>query len=293
MNLKRYKRIQEKAKRKFTYYGVKKKMDNEWQYYNHALIPSIPPHETVDIKSLADNPLWEDKRVLFARWTSDYDSKYETNWWYCIKDEPFDISSINAKKRYEINKGTKNFDVRIINPIDYKDALFDIYVCVANTYSINMNTDQDSFIKNFERDNVVVFGAFDRSDGVLSGYAIIVEDGYIKYESHKAYPEKEKKAANAAIVNGILEYYNDKLSNEFYICDGERNIYHETRFQDYLEKYFGFRKAYCRLNIKYKPIVKLIVNGLFPFRKFIGNISKLKKVSAVLKMHELYKQKEF
>lgn len=89
-------------------------------------------------------------------------------------------------------------------------------------------------------------------------------------------------------MNGILEHYNDRLSKEFYIVDGERNILHETAFQNYLEKYFGFRKAYCKLHIQYRRGVGVIVRILFPFRKLIGrmNFNKAKLVSGVLRMEE-------
>ena len=50
----------------------------------------------------------------------------------------------------------------------------------------------------------------------------------------------------------IKEEFSQKIGKNFYICDGERNILHETSFQNYLEKYFGFRKAYCKLNLKYR-----------------------------------------
>lgn len=50
----------------------------------------------------------------------------ETSWWYVIKDTPFDIHVLKAKRRYEINKGLKNFDVRIINANDYAKELYKI-----------------------------------------------------------------------------------------------------------------------------------------------------------------------
>ena len=65
---------------------------------------------------------------LLARWTTEFDCGYETNWWYCIKDTPFDIGSLPSKKRYEINKGKKNFEVRLIAPTEYKDELYDVTV---------------------------------------------------------------------------------------------------------------------------------------------------------------------
>ena len=56
------------------------------------------------------------KKALFARWTSEFDCGYETNWWYVIKDKEFDLSALKSNYRYKINKGNKNFDVRVINP---------------------------------------------------------------------------------------------------------------------------------------------------------------------------------
>ena len=65
---------------------------------------------------------------LLARWTSDWDCGYETEWWYCIKDTPFDISTLKSKRRYEINKGNKNFEVREINQDQNGDNNFNIEV---------------------------------------------------------------------------------------------------------------------------------------------------------------------
>ena len=74
----------------------------------------------------------------------------------------------------------------------------------------------------------------------------------------KANPDYEKLAINAALVSEIVEYYNPKIANGFYICDGERNTVHVTGFQSYLIKYFEFRNAYYTLNIKYKPGFNLL-----------------------------------
>lgn len=70
------------------------------------------PHEKVNLKPIGDGSIWKlQEKVLLARWTSEFDCSYETNWWYIIKDTPFDIANMKAKRRYEINKGLKNFDV--------------------------------------------------------------------------------------------------------------------------------------------------------------------------------------
>lgn len=100
---------------------------------------------------------------------------------------------------------------------------------------------------------------------------------------------------NAATVYGILNYYKDELKNGCYICDGEKPINHQTHFQDYLEKYFGFRKAYCKLNVKYKKGVGAVVKILYPFRKVLTNLVRILwfiKINGVLKMERLLEKNE-
>lgn len=95
------------------------------------------------------------------------------------------------------------------------------------------------------------------------------------------------------MIVAIVEDYNEKLSRNFYINDGERAIRHETAFQDYLEKYFGFRKAYCRLNIKYRFPVNIVVRLLFPFRKNISKDSGIgSMISSVLHMEEIVREEK-
>ena len=80
-----------------------------WRYYNHALLPNAGPHEEPDLQALSDKKSWisEKGRAFFASWVTDFDCEMPTEWWYCIKDEPFDISKLKAKRRYEITKGKR------------------------------------------------------------------------------------------------------------------------------------------------------------------------------------------
>ena len=101
-------------------------------------------------------------------------------------------------------------------------------------------------------------------------------------------PESEKFAINAAMVAGILDYYQDRFDGKFYINDGSRAIRHETAFQDYLEKYFDFRKAYCKLNVKYKSYIGVAVKLLYPFRRLIkGNTGIGNQIEGILRMEEI------
>ena len=59
------------------------------------------------------------------------------------------------------------------------------------------------------------------------------------------------------------------------------NLLDESNYQEYLLKNFGFRKAYCKLHIQYRPLMKLAVNVLYPFRGIIKKFSKNKLIYQV------------
>lgn len=273
---------------------------SHWHYYNHALLPNCPPPrenlEEAIFAELSDRQLWNENgnKALLARWTTNFDCGYETNWWYCIKDESYNIDSVKSKIRYYVKKGISNFEVRVIRADDYREDLYMVAVAAFSAYpeSYRPTVDKEKFENEISEwdSKYVVFGAFDRENGTLQGYSLCGEHvGYVELCVLKTNPDYEKMQINAALVNGILEHYNDRLSKEFYIVDGERNILHETAFQNYLEKYFGFRKAYCKLHIQYRRGVGVIVKILLPFRKLIAKSKGrlCKKIAAVLKMETL------
>lgn len=263
----------------------------DWKYYNKALLPDCAPHVAANVQELNNKQLWKDTGALFARWTSNFDCGHETNWWYCIKDTPFSLQDVNAKRRYEINKGLKNFEVKVVDPVDYLDEMYDLSCKVWEKYCFKVNITVESFKAWFKNTkDTTVFAAFSKATHQLCAYAYVKEfESFLDYRVHRASPEYEKDAVNAAVVYGVLMHYKNELASGMYLCDGERNILHETAFQNYLEKYFCFRKAYCDLNIKYRFGFVWIVKALYPFRSIIDKIPTLKKVSAVLRMHSFTK----
>ncbi|MBQ8525169.1 MAG: hypothetical protein IJ460_00390 [Clostridia bacterium] len=269
-----------------------------WKYYNHAVIPDCAPHDTPDINPVIDGSIWQidGGKPILARWTTNFDCGYDTGWYFVIKDTPFDIGAVNAKRRYEINKGNKNFNFRKIDVSIDGDALYDVHVCATETYGgVTVQCKQDflNYIHSCIKFGQDLFGVYLTENDRLCGYSLLDEkDDYIVFISQKADPSYEKQGLNAALVYGICEYYKASLEKGKYICDGEKSILHTTAFQDYLEKYFMFRKAYCRLNIKFKMPFSIALSLVYPFRKLIYRIDVLRKIGGLLKMKEIVKSKK-
>ncbi|MED4600755.1 hypothetical protein P9314_08560 [Paenibacillus validus] len=270
---------------------------NGWKYYNHAIIASTPPHVNPDIKCVNDGSVWGFSKgvPLFVRWTTDFDCGYETEWWYCVKDDEMDINKLKKKRRYEITSGIKNFEVRVISPREFSEDLFSVYHNAFQNYvNAGKGMSKEVFISEcIKHDNdhrIEYYGAFDKEDGKLAGYALNhVFDDYVNFSIMKFAPKYLSKRVSAALVYTMLcDYLNTRKKK--YVNDGERSIRHVTNFQEYLIKYFGFRRAYCKLHVQYRNIVKMGINLLYPWRSIIKKFavnSLINNVSALLELETI------
>lgn len=251
---------------------------DDFRIYNNCLIPNRLPDDIVDTNSLKYEV--KKNKVYLARWTTDFDIKMQTEWWYLIKDDIYSKDTLKSKYRYEINKGLKNFDIKVVNMQDFKEELYNINSIANKEYSKLSNTliDKEQFFEGLKTDkNTECIIAVDKLDKTVSAYAIcIIRENVVNFSVLKSLPYKKKLGVNAAIVDFICNKYLNQEKYR-YIYDGERSIRHITNFQDYLIKYFGFRKAYCKLHIEYANKIKFLVYILYPFRNIIGKFSKLNK----------------
>ena len=259
-------------------------MNNEWEYYNHALVPTLPPHIDPDISWMKDSDRWKEyaggKMPLFARWVSDFDCSGETEWWCIIKDTPFDIMSLKSNRRSLITRGLKRVDVRVIIPADYAEQMSNILVKEWKYYddSYEEGNDRQKLTDDFKKltmenlGNAEYLGAFLKDTDTMIGYAIYnLFDDWIEYSVVKTDPEYLNTQVNAALAYfGVERYMRPGIK---YIHGGWRTMIHESNYQEYLMKNFGFRKAYCKLHIEYRPLMQIAVNVLYPLR---GMIKKVK-----------------
>ncbi len=261
-----------------------------WTYYNHAMVPTCAPHEEPNLNIMSSSSFWKPGGgiPLFARWTENFDCGYETEWWYTILDHTFDINSIKAKHRYYIKQGLKNFNIKKITTNEFEIYKTDI-LKILNYLRVNdYNLDNVGSVP-IPNSNRYYLGAFEKNTDHLVGWALITEHkDYIEFTSLNVLPEQEKKSINAGIVYALIEQYNNKLSKNFYITNGTRTINHPTQFNSYLRRMFEFRKAYCKLIIKYRWFVKPVVEVLYPMRKEIARYGGiLHQISGVLRMEEI------
>lgn len=272
----------------------------EWKRKGVALVLSRAPHsDNSDITLVAAKMALSKFGGLFCRWTTDFDCGHETEWWYCLRDTPIDLDQFKSKTRNEINRGLRTTSYRLLKADEVKSLLPAMLNVAVESFSeypekyrpvLNEDVFSSQMAKYIKNECTDIWGCFDVETSEMVGYSLCgVIDGVVHLWIVKIRPAFLRNRVNAGLVFTLCRYYLNEKSCR-YVCDGQRNIRHETNYQDFLIKTLGFRKAFCRLNIVYSPIMNVVVKTLYPIRgllKFLSNHSAfIYNIYSVLKQEQ-------
>ena len=262
----------------------------DWRKYNGAILPNHPPHVLVNNYEQEIRLFIKESNVHFARWTSDFDCKEKTNFWFVINDKAMKLEDYNTKVRNQIRKGLKNCEVKIIDVDFLIDKGYNVYISAFNTYKTYLNPKtKTEFIKEINKTfgDWQYWGVF--SENKLIGYCKVkIFKHSVEYTSIKFHPDHLKLRPSEALIYTLNKFYlNDKKYN--YVNNGSRSISHQTSFQDFLIKKFSFRKAYCRLHIIYSKKIELLVKIIFPFRRLfkLFHFGMFRHINILLKQEKI------
>tara|TARA_B100000214_G_scaffold141453_1_gene101126 strand:- start:5439 stop:6257 length:819 start_codon:yes stop_codon:yes gene_type:complete len=251
-----------------------------WRKYNRAIIPREAPHILVDSQNIIS--IIKCNKVLFARWVTNFDCKEKMNFWYIIKDNSSEISSYSTNTRNQIRKGLKNFKIRIVDKSEIMNKGYDIYKQAFKNYEGPKKIkDKNIFLLDLE-DNFHFWGIYNKEKELIGYAQNRILNNSCDYSTIKVDPKYLRDYPYYALFYEMNRYYLSKMKLQ-YVSDGSRSILHQTNIQDFLVTKFKFRKAYCKLNIIYHPMIKPIVFFIYPLRKilqffpfnFFYNLNKL------------------
>ena len=229
------------------------------------------------------------KGGLFVRNTFDFDCKEETNFWYSIKDSFGGMEELSSNERNKIRRAFQIFDYKLVDKELLIEEAYPIAEATFDDYKVTDRKMNESVFREYlyhcARNNYDYWGAFDKETQKLVGFCAVhvfensCEYGVIgflpKYKHNASYPYY-------GFFYKLNEYYLGERKFK-YVSDGSRSITEHSNIQPFLEQNFKFRKAYCKLKIRYRWWFGIIVRVLMPFRNIIRN----RNVKAVLKMHKM------
>lgn len=268
--------------------------DINWSLYNGALVPDAPPHIEIKLSREQAKFLLRKSKAYFLRWPSDYDCGFETEWWYLVREKSINLDEFNTSRRKEIKKGLKKCIVKKVDAEYIAQNGYEVYISAFNSYdTFQKPTGQKEFYNNMmSRKGNPVFdfwAAFDKTDGQIIGYFMNrLGKDFCLLSTAKFKHDFLKLGVHQALVYQLTNYYLGELGLK-YVCAGARSISHKTNSQEFLMKKLHFRKAFCKLNIIYSPLVKIIVNVLYPFRNIISKINTniADKITVLLRQEKI------
>ena len=241
-----------------------------WRYHFHAIIPLSPPHIKPDIKVHTAKDLLKRKKALLVRWEEGFDLEYETEWWHIIKDQKENIDSLSKKTRNQIRRGRKNYTCKVCDREVIINKGYDIYKGVFSKYqTFEKSISKVAFQKAIRNlpPQTEFWSVVENLTGLLVGFSEnIILNNVCLYVSIWILPEHMKEYAGYTLFHEMNKYYLNEQGCK-YVSDGARSISHQTNIHEFLQSKFGFRKAYCKLNIFYKYTLFIAIRTLYPFKK--------------------------
>lgn len=233
-------------------------------------------------------------RILFVRYMTDFDCKEETSFWSIIKESPFVFDDLSKKYRKAVLKALERCEVKRIDPSQYANEIYNCYEKAFENYeNAGEKSSRESFVSGLAKSTHEWWAAFCKDTGEMAGWMSCRNNGdWTETISAKYNPELQSYRPSDAIHFTILNHYLNELGQR-YINSGSRNINHKTNVQDYKEKNWKFRRAYCKLRIVYNPKIAWIIKAIYPFRcllRLLDSITIVHQVNSLLRMEEIVRE---
>ena len=266
--------------------------DNFWRRYNGVIIPWEPPHVNFE---LSQRQVVEDissNHALLARWTTNFDSKIASPFWYIINDQVVKFQDYSRNTKSKIKRGFKKLNVKIIDKTDLLKDGYSVYIKAIKRYSVVLNKKSYSDFKN-EIENLdsswEIWGVYCNLNNQLVAYSLNRNsDDYCDYSTIKFDPLFLKDYSSYVLYYSMNKYYLEEKKIK-YVSNGTRSISHQTNIHDFLIEKFMFRKAYCKIELVYKRKINILIKFLYPYRLIFSliPINLFRKIYIILFQEEI------
>jgi hypothetical protein len=286
--------------------GIKYEVINGvlWTEYQRMVVPLGPA--MFDYTISEDNArylLSKFPEALLVRWTNGFnptddftytENNPEEGWYSVICTEFKDLEELSAKHRSKIRMGLRNCEVKIVDADFIGRNGFNVFISAFDRYkgvkrpSIKEKEFRERCLQMRDFEDIVHFwGVFHNNTLIAYSEDYIYEDIEVNYSIAKFHPDYLKLRPSEALNYERNRYYlrDDKYQ---YVNDGFRSILHQTNYQDFLIRKFGFKKAYTNLYVHYRPFLSACIKMTYPVRNILRRINR--KLNAVYTMEEVIRK---
>lgn len=251
-------------------------MNYDFFIYRHAWRYSLAPDCEPELSDSQCDGLLK-QGGWFVRNTFDFDQKEESEFWYVIKDSFGGLDEHTSNERRKIRRALESFDYKLIDNKTVRDNGYPLLEATFADYKVKDRPMNKAvfidYIDYCDKNTFDYWGIFNKESQKLVGFCTVhMWNDSCEYGVSAVMPEYKKDGSYPyyGLFFRMNEYYLEEKQFK-YVTDSARSVTEHSNVQPFLEQNFKFRKAYCKLKIRYKWWFGAIVKMLYPFRKLIKN----------------------
>lgn len=265
-----------------------------WQRYQGAMIPAYLPHAVPAGIGLTAPLVLKLSGALLARWTVDFDSAVDSQWWFVIRDGAHRKQDLSSSTRSKLSRGRRRLEARPVSPDELLRHGYAVCIAASQRYGTSEFLPERSVFERRVRaarevNGIVEYWGVFRGDALVGFSENHIQDRAVFMESIWYDPDGLRDYSSYVLMDAILEEYLNYRSFR-YVSDGSRSIYHDTGVHDFLVDKFGYRRAKAKLQVAYKPVLKLAVRVSSEAVPFISRMPRLRSLRTFRRLQALLLQ---
>ena len=267
---------------------------HSWQRYQGVMIPAYLPHAVPrDIGETATLAL-KNSGALLARWTEDFNSQADGEWWFVIRDGVYVRQSLSSSTRSKLSRGCRRLEARPVSPAELLQKGYAVCIAASQRYGTReFLPDRITFDRRLRAaeavDGVVEYWGVFRDDTLVGFSENHVQDQAVFMESIWYDPSGLRDYSSYVLMDAILEEYLNQRDFH-YVSDRSRSIYHDTGVHDFLIEKFGYRKAKAKLRVKYRPAFESAMRMSSRALPLASKMSRIRNLKAYRRLEALMLQ---
>lgn len=259
----------------------------------HWITPVGPAGQRFSLSRTQIRDLQEKLGGWWVSWTEGFEAKNDAASWYAVICRQYiSAADMPAKRRYEVNRGLKNCEIRRVDAAEIARDAFEVHVAALESYAGNKGVSvptAEQFAHRVLSDVPFAdikhhWGAYHQGRMVAFAQCLLYDRTEVDYTLIKLHPAHRDLYAGYALIQRMNEFYLREQGFE-YVNDGWRSILHETNMQDFLIGKFNFEKAPARLRVQFRPPLGALLKLSAPFHPVLPRLDK--RLGAVLQMRQL------
>lgn len=233
-------------------------------------------------------------RAFYIRNVYDFDCEEATGFWYVVRDRAMEIDDYGSKKdRQQIRRSLKAYEFKRVDLEEMRRVGYRVF-CEnwqrfpeGNRPALISEEEFSSYLEEQIARGIEFWAGYSRESGEAAMWESVYVTGGMAVEEVEKLSCRYKQHYPTYGLNHVVANYYLQERGLRYVVAGARTATERSNVQHFLLSKMGFRKAYCRLRVRFRFPFNVAMCCLYPFR---GLLPRRCGLGSLLKLMEYAKE---